>query len=139
MKRLDNKGFTLVELIAVIVLLALIMGIGSVSITAVLNNSKKKDYELLVGNIKDASENFYIECKYNGGISECSQLSSGISLGTLVKYGFLTGNEKDGNTYTLINPIDKKNIFNCTIKIEYNNGDVIVSAKNPTDSCPTSY
>ena len=36
----NNKGFTLVELLAVIVILALVMGIASVSMTSVLSNSR---------------------------------------------------------------------------------------------------
>lgn len=145
MKRIDNKGFTLVELIATIVLLALVMGIGSYSITKVIENSKKKDYELLIENINNAAEDYYIECEYGGTASSslvCDNSSGyySVSLGLLVKYGFLTGNAKDSSDeYTLVNPNDDKNIAGCAIKINYNSGKVLVEASNPTGSCPTSY
>ena len=40
MKRLNNKGFTLVELLAVVVILALVMGIAASSMLGVMNNSR---------------------------------------------------------------------------------------------------
>lgn len=41
MKKMNKKGFTLVELLAVIVILALIMGIAIVSMSGVLDSAKK--------------------------------------------------------------------------------------------------
>ncbi len=42
MKKLNKKGFTLVELLAVIVVLALLMVVATTSIGTALNNAKKK-------------------------------------------------------------------------------------------------
>ena len=44
MKRLNNKGFTLVELLAVIVVLAIVMGLAVVAITGVLDNARKATF-----------------------------------------------------------------------------------------------
>lgn len=45
MKKLrNNKGFTLVELLAVIVVLAIVMGIASIAITNLLNNTRKTSF-----------------------------------------------------------------------------------------------
>lgn len=145
MRNINNKGFTLIELIATLVLLVLVMGIGVFSITKIIENSKNKDYELLIKNIKDASEVYYHECKYGSVdsniINGCDDLDN-VELGTLVKYGYLTGNSKinDGK-YTLVNPNDGKSIIDCIIKINYDNdnGKINVSAINQTGSCPTSY
>ena len=64
MKCLKNtKGFTLVELIATIVLLSLVMGIGAFSITQIIKSAKEKDYKLLIENINNAAELYYQECK----------------------------------------------------------------------------
>ena len=49
---MNNKGFTLVELLGTIVILAIIVGISSYSIITVLNNTKKKNYQFLVDKIK---------------------------------------------------------------------------------------
>ena len=40
-KRLNNKGFTLVELLAVVVILALVMGIAASSMLSTMNSSRK--------------------------------------------------------------------------------------------------
>ena len=56
---MNKKGFTLIELLATIIILALVMSIGAYSITAIIKNSKQKNYELLIGNIKDAAEELY--------------------------------------------------------------------------------
>lgn len=40
----NNKGFTLVELLAVIVVLAIVMGLAAVAITGVLNNTRKSAF-----------------------------------------------------------------------------------------------
>lgn len=144
MKKINNYGFTLVELIVTIVLLVLVMSIGAYSITGIVKNSKEKDYELLVREIKNASEDYYLECKYGDVddlITGCDNLSDGVSLGNLVMFGYLTGNGKDNDDKnTLVNPNDGNSITECIIKIIYDNdsGKVNVIADNPTGSCPTN-
>ena len=44
MKKLDNKGFTLVELIATIIVLSIVLGIGAYSMIGLIENSREKDY-----------------------------------------------------------------------------------------------
>lgn len=41
---MKNKGFTLVELLAVIVILGVLLTIGTISITAIINNSRKQTF-----------------------------------------------------------------------------------------------
>ena len=138
---MNNKGFTLVELLATLVILALVMSIGTVSIIAIVNNAKAKNYDLLVKNIKDAAELYYQECRYsnNSGISCVTTGESyQISLGDLVTYGYLKGNSKDDNSaYSLVNPNDKETITACIIKVKNVNKKITVEDVTNSGSCPT--
>lgn len=143
MRDINNKGFTLVELIATIVILALVMGIGAYSVTSIINKSKDKDYDLLIENINNAAESYYIECKFANNDS-CEPPIT-ITLQTLVDSGFLKGNStfKEGDNkdkFTIVNPSkNDDNISDCKISITYNDGKIEVVAVNPKESCPTNY
>ena len=52
MKKLNRKGFTLVELLAVIVILAIVVGITMVTILPTLENSRRKSFDVAVDAIK---------------------------------------------------------------------------------------
>ena len=134
MKKLGNKGFTLVELMATIVLLSIIAGIASYSITTIISNSKEKNYQLLIKEIKNAVELYYQDCKFIN--NDCDDQ---ITLGYLVNNGYLKGNSVDSNNRSfLVNPNTEVNISNCSIKYSYNNGNIIVEAVSTVDGCPTS-
>jgi len=51
---MDNKGFTLVELLATVVILGLVMGIAASGVGSAIENSKRKSEEIFVGKFKDA-------------------------------------------------------------------------------------
>lgn len=142
MKKMNNKGFTLVELIAIVVLLALVMGIGAISVTKIINNAKEKDYQLLVENIKSAVELYYQECKYsNDMIIDCPSLNSGwyyIYLEDLVDNGFIKGNAATSDdTMYLTNTMDGKDISRCRIKYRYYNWKIEIKYASGGSSCPT--
>lgn len=64
----NKKGFTLVELLAVIVILALIMGIAVVSIGGVLTTSREKTFrETAASLINGVRQQLYIENKVAKG------------------------------------------------------------------------
>ena len=137
---MNNKGFTLIELLATIIILALILAIGTYSITAIINKSKKENYDLMLKHIKDASEVYYQECKYanNSGI-DCSE-DGNVTLGNLVTYGYLKGNSKgNDDKYTLVNPINNENIASCIINVAFTDGKVKVKAITTNNNCPTEY
>ena len=137
MMELDKKGFTLVELVAVIVLLSLIMSIGGYTITTVIKNSREKEYQILMKNINNAVEEYYIECRYADDNNTCQ---SQINLGYLVTNGYMDGNATDSNDFAiLVNPVlDNENISGCDIKYTYSDGKINIEAVNPSDICPTT-
>lgn len=152
MKRLNNKGFTLIELVATIVILAVVMGIGSYAITGIISRSKEEDYKLLIEEIKSAVELYYQECKYYGSDNIiCPELDEGTgyysaTLGTLVNYGYLKGNGTNSdNKMILVNPNNDVSITMCVIRYKYNDGDfdiesVVVNEMDESikNSCPST-
>jgi len=53
MRKLNRKGFTLVELLAVIVILAIVVGITLVTILPTLENSRRKSFDVAVETIRN--------------------------------------------------------------------------------------
>lgn len=58
---MKNKGFTLVELLGVIVVLAIVGGIATLAITNYLGNSKEKVYRNYVATLKTTVEDYLID------------------------------------------------------------------------------
>ena len=58
---IKNKGFTLVELLGVIVVLAIVMGIAMYSMTGIIGTGKKGIYINFEANLKGAAENYFID------------------------------------------------------------------------------
>ena len=56
--KMNNKGFTLVELLATIVILGVIMGIASYGVITAINNSKIKSERLFTEKIGDAIQGY---------------------------------------------------------------------------------
>lgn len=134
----DKRGFTLVELLATIVILSLLIGIGAYSITAIIKSSKEETMKLLIKDIKDGIESYYNECRYNKtDIIEKVCSNNVITLGDLVTYGFVTGNGKDSNgNMILVNPNNNEAIGDCEIEISYSNGKININNKSTDkDKC----
>ena len=139
---MNNKGFTIIELISTIIILALVLGIGSYSVISLVGKTRERHYESLVISIKDAVETYVIECKYaSDDENDINCNMNPITLGKLVEYGCLTGNGKnDTDVYTIVNPRDNKSIADCEVSYTYNNGNINVTpVVSSNDSCPTAY
>lgn len=59
--KINKKGFTLVELLAVIVILGLLLGIAALSYTAFVNNTRDRVYKTYEDTMKSAAEMYLID------------------------------------------------------------------------------
>ena len=89
------KGFTLVELLAVIVILSLLLLLAVTTVSSQFKNSKDELYDTQLNNIKLAAEMWGSDNKVKlNSISDCVSLT----LGYLKEEGYVDINIK--NTYT---------------------------------------
>ena len=152
MNKLNKKGFTLIELIATVILLAIVMGFGSYSIMNIINGTKEKNYNNMIKEIKNAVEVYYQECKYNDfedNIEDSICIGNTVTLGHLVTNGYLKGNKED-DMMKLINPTaddnadteqDEREITGCEIYYEFNSTTkkIEITAVTTSEPCPNSY
>ena len=159
MKKLNNKGFTLIEVLAVIAIIAILGLIAVPGVLNSINNSKKSSYNIMISNIKTASQSLYEEVNYmngkvynydNSGTKtatpvEITNSSITVNLQTLVSNGYLKGttSEKEGEKKLILtNPVDGQNIGSCKITItkETNQAGKVnykIESKSTTNSsCP---
>ena len=163
---MDNKGFTLIELIATIMLLSIVMAITTVSVVNIIDNSKEKSYNLLVNNIKIGAQGYFEECENknitNNKIISCPTFVTEetvdyttkyfeTTLLDLAKYGFLKSTATDSEDNKIVeNPQTNENISNCKIKVtkklkksnykvsyETTKIDSSITVDGKTITCPT--
>ena len=61
MKKINNKGFTLVELLAVLAILSIVITIVITVSMNVVNSSKEKSYKVTINNIENEAGNYVLE------------------------------------------------------------------------------
>ena len=145
--KLGNKGYTLVELLAVIVVLSIVVAITAGAVITYLNKSKDESYKILIDSILTASKLYYEECLYSNTI--CNEKPSStvtISLNELVQMGFLsggsvtecTGSDCEGERM-IMNPKTNEDIGSCQIRITMNESPItydVVGITTTNSSCP---
>lgn len=98
----NNKGFTLVEISVVVLILAIITLIVVPAVRTVLSNSKDKAYNLAVTSIEDAAKSYH----YNNSNTVEDDITangySDVTIETLKEDGFIIGD--------IENPKDKSNM-----------------------------
>ena len=119
---MNNKGFTLIELIVTIALLAIILTISFVSITAVINSNKEEQCNNLVNSIKSASEEYVSDNRYN------SEFIKSVRNKIITIYGSVLVNNNYLNG-SIVNPFNNKEIDASSIKLTITlNNDYTVSS-----------
>ena len=140
---MNKKGFTLVELLSVIVLLGLIMGIASYGVIRAGNKAKDRTLFTKIKNIEKAAvlygqdhkENFISSTKgYCEGIDNCRYYNGTITVSTLLETDangpYINADDESNN---ILNPTDdKKNMNNCEIQIYEKYGKIyaVYESKN---------
>jgi len=125
---MNRRGFTLVELLGVIIILAIVLVIVIPNVLENLNKGKEGSYDILLDNIITASISLYEECEYNSSVyNNDSDLSCPprdnsitITLQKLVDYGFLSGSsyiEQQTTGKKLLNPKTEEDIGDCEVTI----------------------
>lgn len=130
---MNNKGFTLIEALSVIVLVSIVLAVGGYAVSVNLKDSKEKSLDILKSNIKNGAINYYNECKYlSGSNSMCNgkyeknENKLIITVNNLKEYGFLEGIMEEDNTgasignLVIVNPVSGEDIRDCEIKLIYN-------------------
>ena len=162
--KLNNKGFTLVEVLAVIAIIALLGAIAIPGVLSAINTSKESSYNIMISNIVTSSQSLYEEVSFGNTIYRYN--STGITsdkvkiesnkittnLQTLVSNGFLSGagvEDEEGRSESGINskildPNTKEDIGSCEIVItkETTNNKTeytVEPVSNSDEKCPTEY
>jgi len=134
---MNNKGFTLIEILTTLVIISLILLIAVPSVASLLNQGKEKSYEILKNNLPTAAENYITECIGDNTVV-CSNIdinqiyeSTGLTItaGELLNNGFLNVStdliENSNSGKKIYNPVTQKDVSNClkvTIKSDNNYG-----------------
>lgn len=79
---MNKKGFTLTELLGVIVVLAVIIGIAMMASTSIMNKSKIKLYREMEDNLKDVAITYYLDTE-----------DSEVTVGELIDQGYFEDNK----------------------------------------------
>ncbi len=84
MKKLNKKGFTLVELLAVIVILALLMVVATSSIGGAMNNAKKnalktEAQKMLTSAYQDMKSSYMLSGNLDNVSGELKEVASGVT------------------------------------------------------------
>ena len=105
---MNNKGFTLIEVLMTLTIIALIMIVILTNSGITLSLSNEKAYELTKTNIITATKKYMLECENN--LIECpiskNKNKTQIKAKELIKAGYFK---------ELINPINNKDLSNCLI------------------------
>ena len=120
---MNKKGFTLVELLGVVVILAIIIGIASAGAITISNRSRQKMYESKVEMILKAAILYYQDKK-----NELNKET--VKVSDLLGQGYLKKDDSDGNA---LNPLDGSSLNKCEIKVTKHSNRYYAEQFNNTD------
>lgn len=124
--KLNNKGFSLIEVVASLAIISFVFILVVSISTNTFSINKNKAYELMKNNIIKASKNYISECE--NGILKCnlawSENKTELDINDLKESGYFKN---------LISPIDGKDVSDClNIEVSKSNGVIDI---NLIDNC----
>lgn len=124
---MNKKGFTLVELLAVIVILAIIITIAVPSTIAVSNKIKKKMYNTKVDMIMDAAKMYGQDnrSKVNSDENSCNVL---VKVSDLINGGYVKKDDVDNGK--VLSPIDNSSMNDLQICLYKKNNRIYAKPNN---------
>ena len=105
-----KKAFTLIEMLAILLILAILSLILIPAIQNTLKNAKNDTYNAQVKVIKNAAESYFMNSNYIVNDNE----KKVIYISDIVKSGYLDSKK-------IINPIDEKEMTGCILISTYSN------------------
>ena len=113
MRKLNNKGFTVIELIATVIILVIVMTIAITSINTVSKKVRQNQYNNLIEYIKAKSYSYFNDTGTTKAFVQ-----------TLIENGYIDADDESKNIYS---PLDNE-ILNCylitkseeNVSVDYN-------------------
>ncbi|MBQ3021034.1 MAG: prepilin-type N-terminal cleavage/methylation domain-containing protein [Bacilli bacterium] len=129
---MNKKGFTLVEILSVIVLISLLLGLGIPGVMKISENMKKKSLNTKIKLIEEAGVFWGQDNKtLLQSITDCEIDDSGaesncykISISSLISEDYL---DKENNSNSYMNPVNNKDLAideNCKVHVYKKNNRV---------------
>ena len=114
---MNKKGFTLVEVLVVLAIIALLLLVLVPNVFIMINKNNEKSCNNIINNIESAAKIYVTNNKYDLGFT-CNGSYQEITLQDLIDTGDLTTDSSGKIT----NPIDKKEISldKSIVKVTYN-------------------
>lgn len=136
----NNKGLTLVELLAVIVLIALILGLGIPGINRISKNMKKKSLNTKIGLIEQAGvlwgqdNKTLLQAKDNCDVDNDNDKCYMIEIKELIEEDYLES--EDHNDMIYKNPLTDGNMVekNCYVRV-YKKNNRVYAMFDVGDNC----
>ena len=126
--KLNNKGFTLVEVLAVVVILTILGGVAIVGVLSSINSSKEASYKIMTKNIVVASQMMYEETSNKGIMNN--------SLSKTYEYNELGQTEIEINFVSIYDENNqiKNNVIRTNLQTLVSNG-YLDGINNYTEDC----